>query len=66
MVLAILGVIVLYLIPIRYLILAWGVNKFLRKILRPHSVPNNEVLDLISRVPDDEDLLSCRFVNKIK
>ncbi|KAK0169078.1 hypothetical protein PV327_002824 [Microctonus hyperodae] len=60
MVLAILGVIVLYLIPIRYLILAWGVNKFLRKILRPHSVPNNEVLDLISRVPDDEDLLSCR------
>ncbi|XP_034940367.1 multiple C2 and transmembrane domain-containing protein isoform X5 [Chelonus insularis] len=60
MFLAVLGVIVLYLVPVRYLILGWGVNKFLRKILRPHSVPNNEVLDLISRVPDDEDLLSYR------
>ncbi|XP_063988122.1 multiple C2 and transmembrane domain-containing protein isoform X1 [Diachasmimorpha longicaudata] len=60
MVLAVLGVVVLYCIPVRYLILMWGVNKFLRKILRPHSVPNNEVLDLISRVPDDEDLLSYR------
>ncbi|XP_057330177.1 multiple C2 and transmembrane domain-containing protein isoform X1 [Microplitis mediator] len=60
MILSVLGSIVLYLVPMRYLILAWGVNKFFRKILRPHSVPNNEVLDLISRLPDDEDLLSYR------
>lgn len=60
-VLTILAAVVLYLIPMRYLILGWGVNKFLRKLLRPHSVPNNEVLDLISRVPDDEDLLSYRY-----
>lgn len=53
---------VLYLIPIRYLILGWGVNKFSRKIFRPHSVPNNEVLDLLSRVPDDEELINFRFV----
>ncbi|GBP11087.1 Multiple C2 and transmembrane domain-containing protein [Eumeta japonica] len=47
---------VLYLIPLRYLLMAWGVNKFTRKILRPHTIPNNEVLDLLSRVPDDEIL----------
>ena len=52
------GTIVLYLIPIRYLLMLWGTNKFFRRILRPHSVPNNEVLDLLSRVPDDEMLVS--------
>ena len=47
----------LYAIPLRYLILGWGVNKFTRKLLRPHSIPNNELLDFLSRVPDDEDLV---------
>ncbi|KAL0810997.1 hypothetical protein ABMA28_010287 [Loxostege sticticalis] len=51
---------VLYVIPLRYLLMAWGINKFTRKILRPHTIPNNEVLDLLSRVPDDETLLDCR------
>ncbi|XP_046822719.1 multiple C2 and transmembrane domain-containing protein isoform X5 [Vespa crabro] len=60
MTLTIIGAAVLYYIPVRYLILVWGVNKFSRKILRPHSVPNNEVLDLISRVPDDEEILNYR------
>lgn len=60
MTLAIIGAAVLYYIPVRYLILAWGVNKFSRKILRPHTVPNNEILDLISRVPDDEEILNYR------
>ncbi|XP_031826652.1 multiple C2 domain and transmembrane region protein isoform X3 [Nomia melanderi] len=59
-VLVILGAAILYFIPVRYLILAWGINKFFRKIIRPHSVPNNEVLDLISRVPDDDELLNYR------
>jgi hypothetical protein len=54
------GAIVLYLIPIRYLLMLWGTNKFLRRILRPHSVPNNEVMDLLSRIPDDEMLVSGR------
>ncbi|CAH2987031.1 unnamed protein product [Chilo suppressalis] len=53
---------VLYLIPLRYLLMAWGINKFTRKILRPHTIPNNEVLDLLSRVPDDETLLDCREI----
>ncbi|XP_067004496.1 multiple C2 and transmembrane domain-containing protein isoform X2 [Anabrus simplex] len=52
--------VVLYFVPVRYLIMAWGVNKFARKLIRPHTVPNNEVLDLLSRVPDDEDLLAYR------
>ncbi|GLV39850.1 Multiple C2 domain and transmembrane region protein [Carabus blaptoides fortunei] len=51
---------VLYFIPVRYLLMLWGTNKFARRILRPHSVPNNEVLDLLSRVPDDELLLDYR------
>jgi hypothetical protein len=54
------GAIVLYLIPIRYLLMLWGTNKFLRRILRPHSVPNNEVMDLLSRIPDDEMLLDYK------
>ncbi|XP_033223349.1 multiple C2 and transmembrane domain-containing protein isoform X2 [Belonocnema kinseyi] len=60
MIMTVLCAVVLYIIPVRYLLLAWGVNKFSRKIFRPHSVPNNEVLDLISRVPDDEELLNYR------
>lgn len=51
------GAVVLYLVSVRYLIMAWGVNKFARKLIRPHTVPNNEILDLLSRVPDDEDLV---------
>lgn len=39
----------------------WGINKFSRKLLRPHTVPNNELLDFLSRVPDDEDLVSVLF-----
>ncbi|KAH0947183.1 hypothetical protein HN011_001198 [Eciton burchellii] len=65
MILAIVGAVVLYFIPVRYLILAWGVNKFSRKIFRPHSVPNNEILDLISRVPDDEELLNYRELKPV-
>lgn len=48
----------LYLIPIRYLLMLWATNKFLRRIFRPHVVPNNEILDLLSRIPDDEMLVS--------
>ncbi|KAK4885660.1 hypothetical protein RN001_001931 [Aquatica leii] len=51
---------VLYFVPIRFLLMLWGINKFFRRIIRPHSVPNNEVLDLLSRVPDDEMLLDYR------
>ncbi|XP_049818190.1 multiple C2 and transmembrane domain-containing protein-like isoform X3 [Aethina tumida] len=58
--LLVIATVVLYLIPIRYLLMLWGANKFLRRILRPHAVPNNELLDLLSRIPDDEMLLDYK------
>lgn len=59
------GSVVLYYIPVRYLVMMWGVNKFSRKLLRPHSMVNNEVLDFLSRVPDDELLRDCRELRPI-
>ena len=50
--------VILYYIPVRFLVLGWGINKFTRQLLRPHSMVNNEVLDFLSRVPDDEQLVS--------
>lgn len=49
---------VLHFVPMRVLLLLWGIVKFSRRLIRPHSVPNNEVLDLLSRVPNDEELVS--------
>ncbi|CAG5025138.1 unnamed protein product [Parnassius apollo] len=50
---------VMYFIPLKYMLMTWGIHKFTRKILQPNRIPNNELLDLLSRVPDDETLLSC-------
>lgn len=49
--------IALHFIPIRVLLLAWGIIKFSKRIIRPHAVTNNEVLDFLSRVPDDEEMV---------
>ncbi|XP_059049111.1 multiple C2 and transmembrane domain-containing protein-like isoform X2 [Achroia grisella] len=46
--------VVLYFIPVKYLFMALGIYKFMRKLLNPNRVPNNDLLDFISRVPDDE------------
>jgi hypothetical protein len=65
------AVLVLHYIPIRVLLLAWGIIKFSKRLVRPHTVSNNEVLDLLSRVPDDEELVSffdpffLKFLTKI-
>lgn len=59
-VLLLLACLVLHYIPIRVLLLLWGFVKFSRRLLRPHSVPNNEVLDLLSRVPDDDQLVNVK------
>lgn len=66
MVLLVGALLVLYFIPVRYLLMLWGTNKFFRRILRPHAVPNNEVLDLISRVPDNEMLVRILFTAKFE
>lgn len=43
----------------------WGIIKFSKRIIRPHAVANNEVLDLLSRIPDDEELVSFQFTSKL-
>nr|XP_051678947.1 multiple C2 and transmembrane domain-containing protein 2 isoform X2 [Oryctolagus cuniculus] len=45
--------ITLYFIPLRYIILIWGINKFTKKLRNPYSIDNNELLDFLSRVPSD-------------
>nr|XP_003475562.1 multiple C2 and transmembrane domain-containing protein 2 [Cavia porcellus] len=45
--------IILYLIPLRYIVLIWGINKFTKKLRNPYSIDNNELLDFLSRVPSD-------------
>ena len=52
--------VVLYYINLRYLLIIWGINKFSKKLIRPNYVPNNELLDFLSRVPDDEELIDYR------
>ena len=36
----------------------WGTNKFMKKLIKPWAVNNNELADFISRVPDNEELVS--------
>ncbi|CAG05381.1 unnamed protein product, partial [Tetraodon nigroviridis] len=56
-----LATVLLYLIPLRYLVLVWGVNKFTKKLRNPYMISNNELLDFLSRVPSD-----VQVPNKIK
>ncbi|KAM5171326.1 multiple C2 and transmembrane domain-containing protein 2 [Mantella aurantiaca] len=44
---------ILYFIPLRYIILIWGINKFTKKLRNPYAIDNNEFLDFLSRVPSD-------------
>ena len=46
-------------------ILVWGINKFAKKLIRPDFVPNNELLDFLSRVPDDEEILDYRELKQL-
>lgn len=50
----------LYLVPVNYLFMVLGVYKFTRKLLNPERVPNNDLLDFLSRVPDDKELKEWR------
>ena len=50
----------LFFIPCRVIIMLWGINKFSRALIMPNTVPNNELLDFLSRVPNDEMLKDAR------
>ncbi|XP_037538806.1 multiple C2 and transmembrane domain-containing protein 2 [Nematolebias whitei] len=43
----------LYFIPLRYIVLAWGINKFTKKLRNPYTIDSNEILDFLERVPSD-------------
>ncbi|XP_048887366.1 multiple C2 and transmembrane domain-containing protein 2-like [Brienomyrus brachyistius] len=45
--------VVTYVVPLRYIILAWGIHKFTRKLRNPHVVDGSELLDFLQRVPTD-------------
>ncbi|KAL6106796.1 uncharacterized protein ACO6RY_10581 [Pungitius sinensis] len=45
--------VLLYFIPLRYIVLTWGVNKFTKKLRNPYTIDNNEILDFLKRVPSD-------------
>jgi hypothetical protein len=48
--------IVIYLVPLRFLIMVWGINKFTKRLRNPHAIPNNELLDFLSRIPSDTEV----------
>ncbi|XP_023259748.1 multiple C2 and transmembrane domain-containing protein 2-like isoform X1 [Seriola lalandi dorsalis] len=45
--------VLLYFIPLRYIVLIWGVNKFTKKLRNPYTIDSNEILDFLKRVPSD-------------
>lgn len=49
-----------YIIPVNYIFMALGIYKFMRKVLNPDRIPNNDILDFISRIPDDKMLKQWR------
>uniref|UniRef100_A0A3B4ZH60 Multiple C2 and transmembrane domain containing 1 n=1 Tax=Stegastes partitus TaxID=144197 RepID=A0A3B4ZH60_9TELE len=53
--------IVIYFIPLRYIVLAWGVNKFTKKLRDPYTIDNNELLDFLSRVPSDVQVVVALY-----
>uniref|UniRef100_A0A672MW37 Multiple C2 and transmembrane domain containing 1 n=1 Tax=Sinocyclocheilus grahami TaxID=75366 RepID=A0A672MW37_SINGR len=52
---------VVYFIPLRYIVLAWGVNMFTKKLRDPYSIDNNELLDFLSRVPSDVQMVGIPY-----
>ena len=55
---------VFYFVPLRLLLILWGVNKFTKKLRKPNAIANNELLDYLSRVPSDRDLVSLNCTNR--
>ncbi|VIO96093.1 Uncharacterized protein BM_BM3061 [Brugia malayi] len=49
--------ILLYFVPLRWIIMIWGINKFTKKLRNPNLIPNNELLDFLSRVPSNNEIV---------
>uniref|UniRef100_A0A3Q0T2W4 Multiple C2 domains, transmembrane 2a n=1 Tax=Amphilophus citrinellus TaxID=61819 RepID=A0A3Q0T2W4_AMPCI len=51
----------LYFIPLRYIVLIWGINKFTKKLRNPYTIDHNEILDFLKRVPSDVQKVRFNF-----
>lgn len=58
----IVATILLYLVPLRYIVLAWGINKFTKKLRNPNAIDNNELVDFLSRVPDNVQCVKAQNI----
>ncbi|XP_067885811.1 multiple C2 and transmembrane domain-containing protein 1-like isoform X2 [Heterodontus francisci] len=56
--------IVLYFIPLRYILLVWGIHKFTKKLRNPLLIDNNELLDFLSRVHSDVQVVHFHELNQ--
>lgn len=52
--------VILYLVPLRWLVMLWGINKFTKKLRNPNFEDNNEILDFLSRVPCDAEMIEWK------
>ncbi|KAI4890423.1 hypothetical protein NFI96_010809 [Prochilodus magdalenae] len=52
--------VLVYFIPLRYIVLVWGINKFTKKLRNPYHIDNNELLDFLSRVPSDVQVVQYK------
>lgn len=50
------GTVLFYMVPLRYIILIWGINKFTKRLRKPNYISNNELLDFLSRCPTNRQL----------
>uniref|UniRef100_A0A8C3A2R8 Multiple C2 domains, transmembrane 2b n=1 Tax=Cyclopterus lumpus TaxID=8103 RepID=A0A8C3A2R8_CYCLU len=60
----VIATILTYYIPLRYVILIWGINKFTKKLRKPYGIDNNEVLDFLMRMPSDVQKVSPRWITR--
>ena len=50
------GAVLFYVVPIRYVVLVWGINKYTKRLRKPNFISNNELIDFISRCPTNKQL----------
>lgn len=55
-----LAMILTYFVPLRYIILIWGLYKMTKRLWKQRQIPNNEILDFLSRAPTDLELLQWK------
>ncbi|KAF7635040.1 hypothetical protein Mgra_00005481, partial [Meloidogyne graminicola] len=50
-----------YFIPIRLIIIIWGINKFSKKLRDPNYIDTNELFNFLSRVPIEREIVLKYF-----